>query len=175
MADRVPTLIVLAGRPGVGKTTVGRRVAARLSAAVLRVDVIESAIIRSGLAEQPIGPVGYLVAKEVARGCLAIGTSVVIDAVNPVAEARAGWGSLAGETGAEVVMVEVVIGDSAEHRRRVEARESDVGGLIVPSWADVLASEYVEWDEIRDGARLVVDAADCDAAVEAITAQLARG
>jgi predicted kinase len=172
MADRAPVLVVLSGRPGVGKTTISRRLGASLRAAVLRVDVIESAITRSGTERVPVGPVGYAVAAEVARSCLAVGTPVVVDAVNPVPEARAGWPVLAAEIGAEVVLIEVVMGDAGEHRRRVEARESDVDGLIVPSWDDVLTTDYVPWDEPRDGPRLVVDGADCDAAVATIAARL---
>ncbi|MEO8889570.1 MAG: AAA family ATPase [Jatrophihabitantaceae bacterium] len=167
-------LIVLSGRPGVGKTTISRELGRALGAAVLRVDVIESAVIRSGLAVQPIGPIGYVVANDVARGCLCVGTSVIIDAVNPVPEARAGWAALADEVAVVPVMVEVVLRDRAEHRRRVEARTSDVDSLVVPAWAGVLGAEYVEWDEARDGARLVVDGVDSAVAAAAIIAQLDR-
>lgn len=172
MADRAPLLVVLSGRPGVGKTTISRRLGAALGAAVLRIDVIESAIARSAPERVPVGPVGYAVATEVARSCLAVGTPVVVDAVNPVPEARAGWPLLAVETGADVVLIEVVMADADEHRRRVESRESDVDGLVVPSWQDVLTSDYVPWDETRDGPRLVVDGGDGDAAAETIAARL---
>lgn len=161
-------LVVFAGRPGTGKTTLARRVGSQLRAAVLRIDAIETAIVRSGLATPPVGPVGYLVAGEVAAGCLAAGTSVVVDAVNPVPEAREGWRRVAAAAGVGLRVVEVKLDDVREHRRRVEQRQSDLNGLIVPTWERVRAAEYQPWDEQRDGVRLVVDGADADDAVEEI-------
>ncbi len=38
-----------------------------------------------GATSTPVGPVGYVIPHHVASGCLAVGTPVVVDAVNPVA------------------------------------------------------------------------------------------
>jgi len=168
-----PRLIVLAGLPGVGKTTIARALATRLGAAVIRVDAIEATVVRHGLDSHPVGPIGYAIAHEIASCCLGAGTSVVVDAVNPVAAARSGWRALSSDAGALLTFAEVVLADDAEHRRRVVSRVSDLDGLHVPSWHDVLASGYEPWDESRDGTRLVVDAADCAAAVEAIADSVA--
>lgn len=167
-------LIVFAGRAGVGKTTISRSVAGRLGAALIRLDAIEAAVVTCGLATAPVGPVGYLVAHRIAAGCLAIGTPVVIDAVNPVPEARQGWVALAEEASAGLLVVEVAMNDEVEHRRRVEARLSDLTGLVVPTWADVQSSGYQPWDVARDGARLLVDGADQQPAVEAVLTAAGR-
>ena len=144
------------GRPGTGKTTLARLTAAELTAAHLRIDEIEAAVIRSGVAKPPLGPVGYAVAHAVAASCLAAGTPVVVDAVSPVPPARAGWVALAGVAKVSVRIIEVVVSDPVEHRRRVEARRSDVAGLVVPTWRQVTAVAYEPWDTSRDGPRLVV-------------------
>jgi len=160
-----PSLVVLAGHPGTGKTTLARRLAAALRAAYLRIDAIETAVVRSGLAEPPVGPVGYVIAHELAAASLSVGTSVVVDAVNPVAEARAGWLGL-GRMG-RLRVLETVVPDVAEHRRRVERRRPDLPGQRVPTWAEVTADGYVAWDESRDGPHTVVDMTDTEAGVAA--------
>lgn len=165
-------LIVFAGLPGTGKTTLSRRLAAELSAAVVRVDAIEAAIVRSTDLPRPLGPVGYVVAHEVAAACLAVGTTVVIDAVSPVPEARAGWRTLGAAAGVPVQVFEVVLFDLAEHRRRVRARGSDLNGLVVPTWSEVLVYDYQPWDPGRDGPRTIIDGLDADEALAAVHVQL---
>ena len=158
-----PLLVVLAGRPGTGKTTLGRWIATELGAAYLRVDAIETAVVRCGLAHPPVGPVGYVVAHEIAASTLTLGTCVVVDAVNPVPEARSGWRRLAPP--ARLVVFETTLTDEAEHRRRVMTRQPDLVGQVVPTWQQVHASEYVPWDEARDGPRHVIDMIDTAQAV----------
>jgi hypothetical protein len=51
--------------------------------------------------------------------------------------------------------VEVICSDPLEHRRRVEARVSDIQGLVPPTWQDVLDRGYVAWE----GPHLTVDTA----------------
>jgi predicted kinase len=153
-----PLLVVLAGRPGTGKTTLGRRLAAELRAAYLRIDAIEAAVVRCGLAEHPVGPVGYAVAHELATGTLASGTPVIVDAVNPVPEARSGWRPFA--EAARLVVLETTVSDPEEHRRRVLARKPEMAGQSVPSWQEVEQGEYVPWNESRDGPRHIIDMLD---------------
>jgi len=158
-----PPLVVLSGRPGTGKTTLAQRLASELRAAYLRVDAIETAIIRCELARPPVGPVGYVVAHDIAAATLALGTPVVIDAVNPVPEARAGWRRL--EVVGRLVVFETTLPDGAEHRRRVEQRRPDLADQSVPTWRQVAASEYEPWDESRDGSRHVIDMTSTEQAV----------
>lgn len=161
-------LVVIAGRPGTGKTTLSRRLAADLGAALVRLDAIEAAIVGSGELDPPLGPVGYVVAREIAAGCLGVGTTVVVDAVSPVAEARAAWRTAAATADARLVAFEIVLADPAEHRRRVQQRHSDLAGLSVPTWEQVIARHYQPWDLARDGHRWVVDGGDTEAALATI-------
>lgn len=140
-----PTLIVLGGLPGVGKTTLARALARRTPLAHIRVDTIEAALVDSGVADKITGPEGYAVAFRVAGDQLALGMSVVADTVNPLPETRDGWRDVAGRHDARVVEVELGCSDRALHASRVGDREADMPGLTVPTWQQVVDREYHPW------------------------------
>lgn len=145
--DRIetPTLIVLGGLPGVGKTTLARALARRIPLAHLRVDTIEATLVDTGMADRITGPEGYAVAFRVAGDQLAVGMSVVADTVNPMPETRDWWRAVAARHDARVVEIELACSDEALHESRVGERESDIPGLTVPTWQDVRDREYHPW------------------------------
>jgi len=51
--------------------------------------------------------------------------------------------------------VEVTCSDVKDHRRRVEARITDIAGLNLPEWSEVVSREYHPWE--RD--HVVIDTA----------------
>lgn len=166
-------LIVMAGRPGVGKSAIARELAARTGAVWLRVDSMDQAIWNSGTAPEDLRDWTYRAGQAVAADNLRLGLDVVADCVNDVGEARAGWAAAGEAAGAEVAFVEVVCGDAAEHRRRVETRGGDVPGLKLPDWAAVEGRGYQDWDRPR----IVVDTAGrgVAACVEAVLRALHPG
>lgn len=164
-------MVVFGGLPGTGKTTIARRVAARWSATYLRIDAIEQAIRMAGIIAGDIGPAGYLVANALAVSNLMNGLTVVADCVNPVHDSRQGWRATAARARAKIVEIEILCSDPAEHRRRVETRESDIDGLVPPTWQDVLGHDYEPWD----ASHVVIDTASLtpDEAIAVIERQLA--
>lgn len=148
-------LVVFGGLPGTGKTTIARRLATRRSAIYLRIDAIEQAIRRAAVLAADVGPAGYLAANAVAAVNLANGLTVIADCVNPVRESREAWRATAARARTGIVEVEIVCSDAAEHRRRVEMREPDIDGLVLPTWRDVLQRDYAPWEE----SHLVIDTA----------------
>ncbi|MEV6424739.1 ATP-binding protein [Streptomyces sp. NPDC051662] len=115
-------LIVMAGLPGAGKSSVAETLGRRLAAPVVSVDPIEAAIWRAGVArDQPTGLAAYVVAEAVAGGVLALGQTVIADAVNAVEAAREQWRSLARRHGVPVAFIEVVCSDPVVHCQRWKA------------------------------------------------------
>lgn len=138
-------LIIFGGLPGSGKTTIARALAKRLGAVHVRVDTIEQAIRASGDVERDIGPAGYVVAYGVAQDNLTLGRLVIADSVNPLEITRRAWLAVAARSAVTAVEVEVICSDKTEHRRRVETRETDVEGLVKPSWQEVVDRAYEDW------------------------------
>ncbi|SRR6266536_2677802 len=162
----------MAGLPATGKTTVARALARRLGGVHLRIDTIEQAVVRSGIAAHPLGPVGYAIGYALAGDYLRQGLTVVADSVNPLAITRDAWRDVARDAGVDHVDVEVVCSDPTEHRDRAENRVGDIPDLRLPTWAAIEAREYEPWDRER----LVVDTAgrDLSACVDGIVAALKK-
>lgn len=147
-------LIIFSGLPGVGKTTIARALARQMAAVHLRIDTIEYAIWVSGVASE-VAEAGYRVAWALAADHLNQGLTVVGDSVNPLPSTREAWRSVARDAGVVSLDVEVVCSDLAAHRRRVEARTSDIAGFVPPTWEEVVSRDYQPWTSER----LVIDSA----------------
>jgi predicted kinase len=167
-------LVVFGGLPGTGKTTIAREVARRSAAFYARIDTIEQSIRSANVLGAEIGAAGYAVAMALARENLAAGQVVVADAVNPVPEAREAWQEIAAKLSAPLIEIEVVCSDRQEHRRRVAARSSaadtQIVGLVSPTWDEVLARHYVPWTE--DHWVIDTSVATADEAVAAVCARM---
>jgi predicted kinase len=148
-----PLLIVFGGLPGVGKTAIAVELARLIGALHLRIDSIEQAIRASGIVNRRLDDAGYRIAYAVAEDNLRIGRTVIADSVNPLRLTREAWVAVARRTGVKAIEIEVICSDIDEHRRRVETRATDVPGLELPAWDDVIGREYHPWDRER----LVID------------------
>jgi predicted kinase len=136
-----PMLVVFGGLPGTGKTSLARELARQLGATYVRIDTIEQTLRDTG---SRVDDVGYRVAYALVADNLRLGNAVVADSVNPLKITRDAWRAVAAD--AKLIEIEVVCSDLAEHRRRVESRQSDIPGLSLPDWRAVLAREYETWD-----------------------------
>jgi predicted kinase len=142
-------LIVLAGPPASGKSSIARELAARTGALWLRIDTMDQAIWASGTAPADLRDWTYRAAQGIAVDNLALGRDVIADCVNDLRIARDGWDEAGRRAGAEIIWLEVVCSDLAEHRRRVETRTGDIPGLKLPDWAAVTAQAHEPWDRPR--------------------------
>jgi predicted kinase len=154
-----PRLIVFRGLPGTGKTTISRALAKKLGAFCLRIDTIEQAAKAAGV--EKIGPAGYGIANALAEDNLKLGFSVIADWVNPIAASRQAWRDLAVRSSVLLAEICLLCSDKAEHLRRVEERQPDIPGHLLPDWEAVIQHEFESWD---DGQQLVLDTADLSVA-----------
>lgn len=150
----------MCGLPGTGKSTIAEGVARELPAPVLPVDPVEIAMWAAGIdRDQPTGMAAFVVVGAIAARLLALGQTVVVDAVHDIEPARQQWRDLAGRQEVPVRFVEVVCSDEDLHRRRLAERpDVPVAGAAEPTWESVEARRagFAAW---RDE-RLVLDSVD---------------
>jgi predicted kinase len=146
-------LYIFGGLPGTGKSTLASALALRLNAFYIRIDTIEQAIRNSGLDVD--GPVGYEIGYKLALDNLRLGATVVADSVNPLGITRKAWIDVARQSQVPFEEIEVICSDPEEHCRRIEARTTDINGLKLPCWNEVVNREYDLWT----GDHLVLDTA----------------
>ena len=128
-------------------------------------DPIEAALRRTIDRSQPTGLAAYLVAEAVADGILALGQTVIVDAVNAVEPARGQWRALAARHRVRLAVIEVVCSSPELHRQRLEERDRGIEGFDEPTWADVerVRAGYEPWTDRH----LVLDSvADLPANIE---------
>lgn len=138
-------LIIMSGLPGTGKSTIARELARRLNGVYLRADTIAQALISAEVMIDDNNPTAYIVGYAVAEENLRTGAVVIADYVNGIELTRKAWRDVAARANASIHAIEVICSDAVEHRRRVETRVSDIAGLVLPTWQQVLDRTYEMW------------------------------
>ncbi|CAA9314656.1 MAG: hypothetical protein AVDCRST_MAG61-1996 [uncultured Friedmanniella sp.] len=162
----------MAGLPGVGKSALADALGRRTRWPVLSVDPVEAALLGAGIgSHQPTGLAAYNIVDALAEHLLRLGQTVIVDAVNAAAEARAQWVDLAERTEVRLQFIEVICSDTELHRQRLEDRRRQLGHLPEPRWETLeqRRAQLLSWS----GARLVIDSVgDLDALVSELVCEL---
>jgi predicted kinase len=140
-------LYIFSGLPGAGKTTLAKCLANHVKASFLRIDTVEVGI--SDLCDFKVEGEGYRLSYRIAADNLRIGNSVVADSCNPIELTRREWQDVAISNNSSYTNIEVICSDKGEHKKRIEERECDIPGSILPSWQQVVEHEYESWVEDR--------------------------
>ncbi len=147
-------LFIFCGLPASGKSTISLAVARHFGAAHVRVDSVEQALRDAGTAA--VGVEGYAVGYAIARDNLQLGLDVVAESVNPIGLTRDAWYQVGVDAGVAVVEIEVFRSNRDQHRARVENREVNIPGLILPDWEAIQVREYEPWQREH----ILLDTAD---------------
>ena len=154
---RTPTIIVTSGLPGSGKSTIAEGIGRRLRSPVFSIDPAEAAMWAAGSPKEKTGIAAYRVVEAIAAENLKLGLTVIIDAVNPVEEARQMWRDLAQRFEVPVYFIECLCSDDQIHKARIEKRVRNIAGMPETTW-DRVQERKAEYEEWRD-ARLSLDTA----------------
>ena len=120
--------------------------ARQIEAVYLRIDSIEQAMRNSGAVTQSLNDAGYRVAYAVAEDNLRLGRTVIADSVNPIQLTRNAWIDVAERMQVRPIEVEIKCSDPDVHRDRVETRKTDIAGLQLPTWREVVSRNYEPWN-----------------------------
>jgi predicted kinase len=146
-----PTIVVTSGLPGSGKSTIAEGIGRLLRAPVFSIDPAEAAMWVSGLPKESTGIAAYRVVEAIATENLKLGLTVIVDAVNPVEQARQMWRDLGDRFQVPVCFIECFCGDDQIHRTRIEKRVRNIAGMPEMTWERVLErkAEYEDWRDTR--------------------------
>ena len=145
-----PTLILLSGLPGSGKTVLAEGLSRALSISIFATDTLEAAMWRAGLEKAETSAAAYEVARALADEHLRLRHSVIVDAVNPAEAPRAAWRNLTAKHRASLKIIECVCSDETIQRQRIESRVGSIAGTQL-TWPRFLQrrAEYEAWTDPR--------------------------
>jgi predicted kinase len=168
-----PTLVLVTGLPGTGKSTIADAVASRIRAAVLAHDWAMSGLQRFPAIQQVLDAmdpprhraVGWSILLALARAQLRRRTPVVLDGVARAPEIQL-CRAVAVEESARLIVIQTECPDVVIHRSRIAGRRREI-----PNWYEL------DWDHVqraRDGWVPITDADLTLSATNPLDANLGR-
>jgi predicted kinase len=154
-----PTLVLVTGLPGTGKSTVAAVAADVLGTAVIAHDWAMSGLrpypaIQAALNDVEWGHrlVGWSILAALARAQLVENRSVVLDGVARAAQ-RDQCGAVARDVGATFVVITTECSDRAAHRSRILGRQR-----LIPDWYELrwegVEHAIADWEQHRGDLKL---------------------
>jgi predicted kinase len=152
-----PILFILSGLPASGKSTLSKHIAKKYNAVYLRIDSIEQGL--RDLCNFNVECEGYRLSYRIAADNLKIGHNVVADSCNPILLTRREWEEVANTVDSFFINIVVTCSDEREHKKRAEARITEIEGLKLPAWDEIQKRELHSW-ESQVSNKITIDTAN---------------
>jgi hypothetical protein len=136
----IPSLVVVCGLPGVGKSRVSRAISERLDATLVRSDVVRKDLVDDPQYTSDETERTYAAVRDRAREHLAAGDRVVLDATYRSQSLRDAIAEMGTDAGAETTFVRVIC-DTDVVRERIRARTDTVSDATYRNYLE-LKSEF---------------------------------
>ena len=131
-----PTLIIIGGIPGTGKSTLAKALSRELKVPVFSKDELEASIVRAGLSEaKDMRGVGYEIMATLARNQIETGNSAIFDFIASSNRVINLWPDLLFES---YIYIECICSDEKIHKDRIEERIRPIEGWYELCWDDVV-------------------------------------
>lgn len=150
------TIILICGLPGTGKSTLAEAIAKQLNLPLFSKDTLEASLVEHGvMTTDQLNGVGYTLLKNLVDDHEARGLSVVVDFIADRDRTLNFWPELPEKN---LIAIECICTQAAEHRRRIETRKRNIKGWYELNWADVTRAAANYTPLVAE--RLVLDTAD---------------
>ncbi len=163
-----PTLILLAGMPGAGKTTLGLALSRALHIPMLDKDTFKATLLTMGIAEQVAAPTAYELFFAVARDLMLLqGQSVILDSPAIYPQILANAQRIAADANATLTVIFCYVA-YAERQHRLATRiprashlTADVtSDAVAATWFDHLPPDTLRLDMARPVEVVLTEAVD---------------
>ncbi len=132
-----PTLIVIGGLPGTGKSTLANALSKKMNVPVFSKDELEAAVARKGLASnKDMNGVGYEIMEALSKRQHENENSAIFDFIASRSRVEELWPNLLEN---EFKYIECICSSQEIHKERIDVRERNIPGWYELTWKDILS------------------------------------
>ncbi len=167
-----PTLILLCGLPGTGKSYLAELLATRLPVVVVASDQVRRILFPRPTYTSDEHYVVHSTCQELVDELLGEGYSVILDATNLIQRNRQYYYSIAEERGARLLIIQTTAPEEIVQKRLQERREGTIASFASEADWQVYLDYARKMEPIRRPHRLIDTSGDLEPVVDEITRHL---
>ncbi|MFT5594831.1 MAG: adenylate kinase family enzyme [Oceanicoccus sp.] len=151
-----PTMIIIGGVPGAGKSTLAKGLSKELNIPAFSKDELEAAVARRGLCKnKETQGVGFEIMAVIAKTQIENDNSAIFDFIASKSRITEQWSELLES---EIKYIECICSNEEIHKERIQSRNRNIEGWYELVWEDVLTIRKYFQPLMTD--RLILDSVD---------------